>query len=165
MKIYEIDEEIRMLLNDSVDNDGVIDEEKMIEAQGLFVERDKKILNFAKFLKEKEAEIDSLKDAEKRIADRRKSLEGFHSRNSEFLVGLVDKKLSDAEITVNKRRSERLIIDGGSFFTLNDLNCADDYICTQITTSIDKNKIKAEIKAGAEFNGAHIEEHYSLQIK
>lgn len=162
MKIYEIDEEIRILLNDSVDDDGVIDEEKMIEVQGLSVERNKKILNFAKFLKEKEAEIDALKAAEKRIATRRKSLENFHANNSEFLVGLIDNKLSDAEITVSKRRSERLIVDEDLFWDLNDES--SDYVNVKKTLTINKALLKSHL-IGAEFNGAHIEEHYSLQIK
>jgi len=162
MKIYEIDEEIRELLNNAMDDDGVIDEDKMLEVQGLSIERDKKILNFAKFLKEKETEIDALKDAEKRIAGRRKSLEGFCSRNKSFLVSLIDKPLSDSEIKVSKRRSDRLIVDEDTFWELNDES--SDYVNVKKTLTINKLLLKSHL-IGAEFNGAHIEEHYSLQIK
>ena len=159
MKIYEIDEKIRELMSASIDEDGVIDEDKMLEVQQLSIDKEQKILGFAKFIAEKKAEIESMKAAEKRIRDRRKSIENMCARNEEYLLSLVDGKVSDAEVSVSKRRSERLIVDEDT------ISGNIDFIKERIVRTIDKIGLKSAIKNGADIKGAHIEEHYSLQIK
>ena len=163
MKIYEIDDRVRELMRNSIDEDGVVNEDAMTEIDGLSLAKDEKILNFGKFISEKKAEILAMKDAEKKISARRKSLEKSCERSEEYLMTCLDGPVSDSCIKVSKRRSERLTINDEDAFIAE--YSGGRFVIEKTTRTIDKNETKKGLLTCGALVGAEITEHYSLQIK
>ena len=163
MKIYEIDDRVRELMRNSIDEDGVVNEDAMNELEGLSLAKDEKILNFGKFIYEKRAEILAMKEAEKKIAARRKVLEKSCERSEEYLIQRLDGPVSDSCIKVSKRPSERLTIYDEKEFIAE--YTGSPYVIAKSIEDIDKAAAKAALKNGDSLVGAEITKHYSLQIK
>lgn len=162
MKIYEINEQLRELMALAVNEDGEINEEALAKAQQLEGDKSKKVLAFAKFIKEKKSEIQAMKDAEKSIAVRRKSIENLCARSEDYLMGCFDSKVSDDFIAVSKSRSERVVVVDVVGFIESQMETH----FVKESYSVDKAAIKKCLRQDPDsVCGASIEEHYSLQIK
>lgn len=124
---------------------------------------EKKAESFCKFLANTEADIDAYKAEEKRLAANRKSLENKVARSKEFLksaliAGNIDKITAGTfKISVAKTAG-KLVIDDPELVP----NQYKDIVTTVVLRNED---IKADLKAGIDVSGSHIEDGYSLRIK
>lgn len=163
MRLYEIEDELRALLDNVIDEDGVIDESKLTEISALEKQKDEKILGWGKFLKEKMAEIQAMKEAEGSIRDRRKVLENLVTESKKHLLQMMGDTVEDSYIRVSTRKSSRLIIEDTNKFI--DEHVGELFISAETTFKIDKDEIKKKIKGGDDISGAHIAEYNNLAIK
>jgi len=165
MKLYEINNDILNLL----ENDMVIDEEtgEVIwdadNFDSLIQNRDEKWENCGLFIKNLNAEIDSLKTEEKNLKQRRQAKEKKVQRLSDYLRYSMqltdDRKFETARVVLSLRKSKRVEID--------DIEkLPKEFIKEKVEVSADKTKLKDAIdKHGMEIDGARIVENDNLNIK
>lgn len=84
MKLYEYDERMEEAFDPET---GEIDE-ALVNA--LWEERDQRIENFIRWIKDQEAEAEALKAEEKRLAERRKVLENAAGRGRAYIQRVLD---------------------------------------------------------------------------
>lgn len=115
------------------------------------------------YLKNLNAEAKAIRDEEKALADRRKTIERKAERMSNYVLDcLLDKieghKLSTPRLSLSTRKSKRVGITDESAIP-------DDFTTVKTTIAPDKAKIKKAIEAGERVPGACIVEDYNLQLK
>jgi len=159
MKIYEIDEELRKLFEGVTNAMGDVDDVIINRINDLVMEKDAKLLALAKYIKEQKAEVIAMKGAEKDIATRRKRIEKRVESASEYILEVMDNKISDSCISVSKRKSEVVVIDEDT------VSGNIEFVNEKVVRTIDKVGLKAAMKGGEHFGGVRLEERYSLQIK
>lgn len=132
--------------------------------EGELVEKGKAVVAFSLNL---DAEIDAMKVAEKRIADRRKMLENKRDRLREYLkmnmarCGITEIKANDGSFIAKLYigRDEAVVIDDESAIPM-------DYKREiPVSYQVDKALIKKASKDGFVVTGAHIEKRDRLEIK
>ena len=125
-------------------------------------ELSEKSMNYAKVIRNKEADSDaieneikrlkSMKDANDRVADRMKL-----AVRDAMLASGID-KIESSLFKLSLRRSESVEV-------VNIDQLPESLVTVKKTVSADKVKIKEAIKNGVPVEGAVIVENYSLQIK
>jgi len=113
------------------------------------------------------AEITAMKEVEKRIATRRKSLETKQEWLKEYLktnmqkCGITEIKADDLSFVIKLGAFDRsLVVDSVDLIP-------EEYVTTEtiITKKVDKNQLKKLISEGATIEGVHIEENQRITIK
>ena len=110
--------------------------------------------NVTAFILNQESEIEQLKEAEKRMARRRKSLENAKERLREYLLAnMMDNKIFEIEcpewkVKVAKCPPSVELIEGAE-----DL-LAEEYLRVKVTKAADKKAIKKALQEGKEIAGA-----------
>ena len=111
-----------------------------------------------------EAEVDAIKAVEKRISERRKSLESRAAHMREYLkmnmerCGISEIKAIDGSFTAKLTAGrESVVIDDDSLIP-------DDSDYVKWSRTINKTAIADAIKTGIEVPGAHVEKKPSLRI-
>lgn len=161
MKIYEIEEEIRNILEGITNSYGELDEVMVRRLEELERDKDKKLLSFAKYIKELEAEHAALKEAEDSIKERRVRVGLDIDKYKDYLLSKVDGKISDSFVSVGVRKSKRVqVLDPVGFLASR----SDDRFFNTIK-KINKVAIKAAIDSGESVEGASVEEFSNLVIK
>lgn len=162
MKLYE-------LTNDLVELMEVEDFEGNEEIRQQVIEQiesmiDGKAENIIKIIKNYEADIEVLKQEEKRLANNRKIKENKVKRLKEYTRECLEKvgkkkiETSIGNISLRKSPASLKIID--------DNLIPIDYKETIETVKIDNSRIKSDLKSGLKIEGVVLEEgNYSLQIK
>ena len=161
MNLYAISKNIEEFIESVVDPEtGEISEDACSRLDAMFEQRDQKILNTAKFIKDRSAFIETMKAERKSLADRIER----ESRNLEWLGDYAKyymergKKYEDAQCSVSLRRSSRVEID--------DINLIPAFFKKEkVEITADKKLIGDAIKNGEAIDGARVVENYSLQIK
>lgn len=132
--------------------------------EGLDGEANAKCVSVAAFILNTRADIDALKAAEKRIADRRKPLDSLVARLEKYLLenmqkmGFNDVSADDSSFRVRVMAgSESVVID-------DEASLPPDYLRTKSVSEPNKVLIKQAIKDGHEVPGAHVERKPSLKI-
>jgi hypothetical protein len=143
-----------------------IDEQTLLDTlEGLQGELTAKAENVCAFTLNLEAEADAMKAAEKRIADRRRSLESKAKKMREYL--LTNMQASGiTEISANDK-SFRIRVMKGSESVLIEDEAAIPVDYKRIipeTSAPDKTLIKKAIKDGYEVSGAKVVRTPSLKI-
>ena len=160
MNIYEINQQIEEVSHNMIDYDTgeVLPHfEQLLEA--LEMDREQKVLNTAKLIKNLEAESKALKDAEKQMADRRKVVENKSKRIKDWIAGFVpEEKIKDEFVSISWRKSESVVIDDG-------VRLDSKYEVEKITVNPDKVAIKKDLKKGIVIAGCRIVEKQNIQIK
>lgn len=107
----------------------------------------------------KQARIESLKAEINRLTERKKQEENRIESLEKYIRSLFDKvgkdKLDAGTFTLSYRKSTQVKID-------DDFN-NESYM--RIKKEVDKAKIKADLLAGAEINGACLVENRNLQVR
>lgn len=163
MKLYQLADEYQQALE--VLDDPELPEEVVrdtLEAlQGGLVQKGQAVAAFALNLA---AEIEALKAHEKRVAAKRKSLEGREEWLRTYLksnmerCGISEIKAIDGTFTAKLGKGRpSVVIDDEKLIP-------DDSEFVRWTRSVDKTAIAAAIKAGQEVPGAHVETRPSLRI-
>lgn len=161
MNLYQINNQITDLIDSAVDIEtGEIAEDVSSKIDALIAEKDQKILNCAKYIKNRSAYVDAIRQEIKSLQERAKREE----KKLEWLEGYVKnfmvhgEKYEDAQCAVSLRRSARVDIV--------DLNVIPaEFKKEKIEVVADKKLITDAIKNGQEVAGAKLTENYSLAIK
>lgn len=125
-----------------------------------------KAQNVVAFMLNLDAEAGMIREAEKKMAARRKSIEGKvihfkeYLKSSMELCQITEIKANDGSFVAKllMERDEVVVID-------DDLLLAPEFVTVTTTTAPDKAAIKRAIKAGDEVAGAHIQKNNRLEIK
>lgn len=159
MKLYEINQQIRDLL-EQTDDDGCLPESALDELVGLNQARELKLEAIACIIKEKKATANELKAEEQQLAKRRKTLENDIDRMEQYLDNnLGGEKFETARCVVSYRKSEAVVIDDEKKL----LPYRKYWVTPEPTLS--KKLLGEDIKSGTEIPGAHIETRRNLQIR
>lgn len=164
MRLYEIDNLLRSAMDDAdayaEEHEGVIPDDLAELIDGLTMARDEKIHHVCLYVLELEASAQANKDAENRIRDRRKYVEGKAERLREYLSRLVvpGEKHEWPDCKQSWRRSEAVEI-------MSIDRIPKSYVEVRIEQVPDKASIKASIKAGNVVPGAELTVRQNLQIK
>lgn len=158
MKLYEIDQAIMELFDPETGE--CLDEEAL---ESLQIERDKKIEGIACWIKDLEADAMKIRNEEKALADRRRSLENKAEHLTEFLGGVVGEgnRFSSSKCSVSWRKSESVRVD---YDELVKDPFVDNYLRYK-EPEIDKSAIKAAIKNGTIVLGAELVTNNNIQLR
>lgn len=164
MNLFEINEQIRYLMNslfENVDEEtGEILAEDVAEALAeLSLSRTEKFENIALYIKEKQAEADALKAEAKKLTERARVATNAVERLRSYLtMGMQEAGLSkfeSARAKMSFRKSSALIVD--------DIGkIPEEYL--KVSVDVDKAGLKKFMKTET-VEGAHLEERQSLSIK
>ncbi len=165
MKLYEIDAKIKNCV--LVDDETAVDTEtgEMIDIEALdalMMERDEKVLNIARWIKEIAAEAEAVKAEKMKLGRRQQSLESKAESLKEYLTKIVTEGevIKDATSVVKWRKSEVTEVDMKTFL---DWENAEDYL-TFAEPKVNKTDIKKAIKSGVEIPGCSVVAKNNLQI-
>ena len=155
MKLYEITQAYENLAS-------LEDKEEIGKYLDLIEDEfNQKAENTVKVIKNIGADIKALRDEEKRLAQKRKSLQSnqdwlkFYLQNNMERLG--DKKIKAGIFNINIQKNPP------SVNIKNEELIADDYFVTE--RKIDKKKLKEDLKDGKEIEGAELTQGESLRIR
>ena len=155
MKLYEITDAY-LNLDEVEKTDEII---KVLD--GIKDEFDKKAENTVKVIRNFEADIQALRDEEKRLADKRKSLEKKKEDLKEYLYFNMErmkvKKVNAGIFDINIQKNPQ------SIKILDDSIIPDKYKI--LTYNLDKKQLKEDIKNGAEIKGAELVQSEGIRIR
>lgn len=157
MNLYQINQEIEILLNDIDFDTGEMTNEAYQALENLEIALEDKALNLAKWIKSMDAEAEAIKLEEKNLATRRKSIERRSDSIKDYLTLELDgKAFRDSQAVISWRKSESVNI-------LDENRVPDIY--KKITLTVSKTAIKDAIKAGVDVDGAEIKTNNLMSIK
>jgi uncharacterized protein YukE len=158
MNIYELSsayQQIQMMIEDG--QEGLTD---TLESLNDAIED--KAVNYAKVMKNLEAQAKAIKDEEERLADRRRSLESNVKRLKESLQqSMIDvdmKKIKTELFSFNIQKNPP------SVDVLNESLIPMEYFIP-VEPKLDKKAILADLKNGVEVQGVEIKQGESLRIR
>lgn len=162
MKLYEINEELRSIMEDIVVDEetgeiiGEIDYEKI---KALQLEREEKLENMALYVKELRSEVDALKSEVKKLNERTRVKENKIKSLSNYLdfilKGMKTNRFETSRVLISYRKSEAVLVD--------ESKLPKKYM--KVELSPDKIEIKKLLKSGMIVKGAQLVEKQNLQIK
>ena len=168
MNLFEIDREIEKLIEFGFNEEcidegtGEIDTEKVeLFLSNLQVEKELKLDNYGKYIKNLEAEAKALDEQEKIFKQRRQRLE----RKAEWFKKAVvsslmlsgDKKFESLNVVFSTRKTQKVEVDESVL--------DKRYMREKVEYSADKDLIKKAIANGEEVPGAWIETNINLTVK
>lgn len=154
MNLFTIEQEILSCLD--AETGEIIDTDKL---EALCMEKERKVNNVAKWIKNLEAESGALENQKKVFAERQKSVDAQIERLKSFLaLALNGEKFKSAECVVTFRKSEPVNI-------LDESKLPKKYLRKKVTYSPDKEAIKTAIKSGLKVRGAELISKLNAQIK
>lgn len=155
MKLYEITQAYENLAS-------LEDKEEVGKYLDLIEDEfNQKAENTVKVIKNIGADIKALRDEEKRLAQKRKSLQSnqdwlkFYLQNNMERLG--DKKIKAGIFNINIQKNPP------SVNIKDEELIADDYFITE--RKLDKKKLKEDLKDGKEIDGAELTQGESLRIR
>ena len=161
--IYELTSGIQILW-DLMDQ-GELDDDTLIDAmENSQEELNIKLENYCKFIKNLEADIAGLKEEEKRLAARRKTMENTIERAKAAMQWAMnaagEKKVKGNLFTISLQANpEKVVLE------TEDINSIPtDYIRMK-EPEIDKAKVKEDLKAGKELSFARLERTEGIRIR
>ena len=131
------------------------------DMESLQMERAAKLEGCGLYIKNQRALIESIREEEKALADRRKSLESRLQRFEGYVLNSLDEfggKVETAKVRMGTRKSTRLIIE-------DEKAVPSDYMRVKTSVSYDKAAMTRAIKGGAEIPGACLVTAEKLQVK
>ena len=161
MTIYEIDQAILSLVDEETGE--ILDVDSLHE---LHMERERKIENVACWMKNISAEMDAIRAEEKRLAERRKSLERKHTSLTNYLAdALGGEKFETARCVVNFRKTTSVAVsDMRATAEWAESNGMADLV-TYAAPTISKAELAKLLKEGREIPGCTLEHNVSMSVK
>ena len=160
-KLYEVTQDIEDLI-DNTDSDDEYFNDTMEALQLTF---DEKASGVSAYIGNLEAMAESIKKAEKNMADRRKSILKNIERLKKYLLDNmerlnIDKIETEYFIAKIKKNPPKVVIN-------NEDDVPEEYWETQVKWIINKTKIKKALKSDKKINikGAEIKQEKRLEIK
>jgi len=161
-KLYEINEMLNSALSEvwklAEQNEGEIPEDWSKFLDEIQMERDKKCLDVARYIKSLNAEESAISNEIKSLTERKKTATNKAERLKEYLrISIKEgEKLNDANTVISWRKSSKTIIDNE-----NEL----PETCFKIEKNPVLTEIKSLLESGKITSGAHIELSQNIQIK
>jgi hypothetical protein len=162
LALYEINAMLQEAIAaavERIDQDtGIIPEDWSEFLDAVEMERDKKALDLARWIKSIEAEADAVKLEKLKLAHRQCVLEKQAESIRDYLRTAVKEgeKLKDANTQIGWRKSTRAIID--------NVNAIPDLYCA-IERKVNVANVKKVLMDGEKVPGAHIEQFQNIQIR
>ena len=162
--LYELSDEYQVAQNRLVELD--FDEQTIADTlEGLAGDLEAKAINVGMFIRNLEASADAIKEAEKQMADRRKSLEKkadaikTYLKNNMQACGITKIESPYFALTLKKNPPAVVIDDAGQV-------PSNLYVYPEAPEPYpDKKAIADLLKAGEEVTGCHLEQAERLEIK
>lgn len=161
LNLYSIEQEYQLLVQRIIDNDGVVEgdmDEALAINQNQFQVKGKA---YGFIIKTLDYEIDVLDQELARLTALKESRVKTVTKLKEKLVEAMElytiTKLETPTLKISLKQSERVDADKDVIST--------EYLTKKVTYTLDKIKIKADIKAGKSIVGAVLTTHNNLQIK
>ena len=165
MSIFTIQQRINEVLDNLIDENGVINEDAEAELEALQLDKKEKIENTALYIKQLGYEVKALQDEKKSIDTRIRQ-----KRNTtEYLKGLLDttlegKKFETPKARVSFRKTTKVEVDP-PFTTYAQERGMVDYINIDIRINPDKKEIKKALQDGEQIEYCHLVEGKSVIVK
>lgn len=159
MKLYELTKSINVL-SDKIDSGEFTQDELADTLDGLKLATRQKSLDITALVMNEEADIVALKEAEARIAQRRKTKQNKIDWLKKYLLDNMElsgiKKIScpEFEISLAKNPPKVELIEGAE--VLLEAKYGDRFIRKKTTVSVDKKELKTALKEGEEIAGARL---------
>lgn len=162
LSLYDISENYLEVLNGLADYD--LPEDAIADTlEAIQGEFDQKAIAVAKFFQNLEASTAAIKEAEKRMADRRKAMEKKVSQLKDYLkvqmekTGITKIECPQFSLSIAKNPPSVVIDDAEAL--------PQEYVFVKIEKSPDKTAIKNHIILEGSCPGAHVEQGTRLVIK
>lgn len=160
MKLYEINAALEELLDQTDPETGELTCD-LEQLEALMMERDERLEGLALYIKNSDAEAKAIRDEEKALAERRRSLENKAERAKGFLMEqLAGEKFATPRVTVSYRKSEQVVVSM-EFFTID----ANERFLRYKDPEADKTAIKNALKAGETVPGAELVSNTNMILK
>ena len=160
MKLFEINAALEELLNQQDPETGELTCD-LDQLDALMMERDEKLEGLALYVKNADAEAKAIREEEKTLAERRRSLENKAERAKGFLAEqLAGEKFSTPKVAVSYRKSEQVEVSM-AFFTEE----SNERFLRFKDPEADKTAIKNALKAGETVPGAEIVSKMNMILK
>ena len=157
MTLYEIDEQLAELLNES-DDDGEITEDIFERLTAVRMLRTEKIENIALFIKNLTAEADAIKAEKQKLEERQRAKNNKAERLKQYLdFALAGQKFESARVSIAYRKSQAVNIT-------DETQIPAEFLEPQAPKVL-KTEISRALKAGEEVPGAVLETRQNLQVK
>ena len=162
--VYDLGSSFDLIWN--LIEDEAMEESALDEAFDNLVDDTKdKFENCCKYIKNVESDIAGLKEEEKRLHDKRKSLENsierFKGLMHEAMNAAGEKKLPCGTFTVSLQKNPESVVMDEQYIE----NIPEEYLKYK-DPEIDRAKIKEHLKAGVNLEGiAHLEQSEGLRIR
>ena len=159
--LYKLNEQYQELLDKLTYEEVENEEELLNELTKIVIEVEEKAENTAIIIKKLDAEAEMIRKEEKRLADRRRAIENnvkFLKSNLEYSMKLQDKKKFKTEhfsFNIQKNAPSVKITD--------EEKALEHY--KRVTESIDKAKLKDDLKNGVALDYAELVQTESLRIR
>lgn len=155
--LYELTDQYKMLQNFIEENN--VEGFELALSQ-IYGEIGEKLEGYAMVLKNIESDIAGIKAEEKRLADRRKSMESNLARIKEnmadALLTVEGNRVKTEKFTFSFRKSTSVQIE-------NDAAIPPQFI--KVEKTISRSELAKALKAGEQIEGAQLVENQSLQIR
>jgi hypothetical protein len=164
-KLYEINHQIEDLISANIDPDtGMINPEIQEELEDLEMQREQKILNIAKYVKNLESDALQHKEESKRQSEKARKLQN----KADYLCGYIrtnmdrNEQYEDAQASVGYSKIPSVEIDDNVKHD-PEKYLSDWYYTLKTTAQIDKKSLLNAIQKGEIHDGVRIK--YNLIIK
>lgn len=155
-KLYEIDEKLALAIEWGCDEDGVILDEA--EINKLVASRDEKVESIGLYYKNMLSDAEAYKAEKESFVSKEKIARNKAESLKEYLTrALNGQKFKTTKLNVGYRKSEAVSI-------VDEESIPADYL-KEAKPTIDKAKIKAELKAGKTVSGCELQTKNNIQIK
>ena len=160
MKLFEINAALEELLNQQDPETGELTCD-LDQLDALMMERDEKLEGLALYIKNADAEAKAIREEEKTLAERRRSLENKAERAKGFLAEqLAGEKFSTPKVAVSYRKSEQVEVSMAFFTEESNVR-----FLRYKDPEADKTAIKNALKNGETVPGAEIVSKTNMILK
>lgn len=157
--LYEINNELYKLYEASVNEDGEIDEKALASIESLEMERSVKIENIGCLIKNLRSDAEQIKAESEKLAKRAKAAQNRAERLKDYLaMHFMGEKFRSPRVVIGWGKTSSVVIEDESIIP-------EEYATTETVVKIDKNEIKAAIKAGNAVPGCVLEEKQYIMIR
>ena len=163
MTLFEINESLQQMMENSIDmetGEVLVSDEDIEKLQ---LERDEKIENIVLYIKNQDAFAKAIREEEKILAARRKTVENRAERLRKYLTNcLGGEKFTTTKCSVSFRKSQTLETDDDFLEWAKAFG--DEYLKVK-EPEINKTELTKALKLGEQIPHARLEEHLNIQIK
>lgn len=159
MNIYDVEAIEKQIEDIARENDGEIPEEKMEELVSAQMGAIESIEKICRYIRHLENFVSACKTERERIYLLQKKAENRIESVKKYMAPFVKKrgKFDAGTFQLSTRKSMRVDVDAD----FSD----KEYVVSKIIESIDKSKLKSDLKSGKKIKGARLVEKENLQIK